>query len=520
MIKTHRIYRVCALAVLLLAGCGGGSGGGDDESPEPTGSISGRVTDAATGASLAGVAVASGSRSTQSDSEGNYQLTGIVPSPSVMVTFAKSDRVPQSRTTQALTTADAEVIINVPLLAIAATDTYDPSSARHISVPGSTASVQMPANSLRRADGSMPTGMVTARVTPIAPAGNVEVMPGNYLSSTAGGGTAPIESFGALDVSFTDANGAALNLANGMNSTLRIPVSSRAASLPPTIPLFYFDTTTGMWKQEGTAALQGTSANRYYEGTVTHFTTWNADQAYNTVTISGCVQAVDGSRVVSAIVKSEGKNYIGSASTMTDASGNYTVAVKSNSQVFLQATKDTEISNSPEVDVLGANISLSECLTLTAAKVSIKLTWGAEPQDLDSHTLAANSDEHIYYSEQGSLAVAPFVALDVDDTTGYGPEVTTISRLAKNRKYRFYVDNYSGTFDPGQTGSPARVELIYGGRQFIFTPPAGETTETNVWNVFELSTDSSCNATVTPLQQFAAIASENPNVGNDASYCN
>ena len=491
----------------------------NDAAPAATGTISGRVADAATGAGLPGVAVSSGTRTTASDADGNYVLTGVVASPSTMVRFSEIGRVPQSRSTQALMAANAEATINVPMLAIAVSETYDPTTARQIIVAGSSASVQLPANALRRAGGGMPVGAVTARVTPIAPASDVELMPGNYLSSVAGGGSAPIESFGALDVSFVDADGAALDLANGVSSTLRIPVSTRASSLPATIPLYYFDSGSGLWNQEGTATLQGTAPNRYYEGAVTRLSTWNADQPYTTVTVRGCVQTADGSGVGGAIVKSEGKNYTGSASTVTDTDGSFTVAAKSNSQVFLQASKDVQISNSPQVDVLGADITLPRCLVLATAQVSIKLTWGAEPEDLDSHTLAANRDEHIFYGQPGELAANPYVALDVDDTSDFGPEITTISRLARNRRYQFYVDNYSSSYHPGQTGSPARVELIYAGRQFVFTPPAGETMQTPVWNVFQLATDANCNVTVLPLQQFLSSEPANPNPGNDASYC-
>ena len=135
-------------------------------------------------------------------------------------------------------------------------------------------------------------------------------------------------------------------------------------------------------------------------------------------------------------------------------------------------------------------------------------------------TLGANLGEHIYYVSQGSLATAPFVNLDVDDTSSFGPEYTTFAKLARNRTYRFFVHRYSGDFGSGQTGSPARVELNNRGAQAVYAPPAGETSSTRYWHVFDLRTDDSCNATIVPIQKF--LTEEPPPVNTDANaqYCN
>jgi hypothetical protein len=142
------------------------------------------------------------------------------------------------------------------------------------------------------------------------------------------------------------------------------------------------------------------------------------------------------------------------------------------------------------------------------------------PSDLDSHTLGPNASDHIYYVSLGSLTQSPYIALDVDDVSGTGPEVTTFARLAQNRTYRFYVHNYSNTFTPGQTGSPARVEITGNGFQTVFTPPAGETNQTRYWHVFDLTTDAACVPTIAPVQQFTIAEPLNANVGNTATFCN
>jgi len=528
-----------AALVLTLSACGGGNdhdaapppdqGTPPPTQPEPpppppppaqgTAKVSGRVTSAIDGQGIAQVTVTAGGASGVTSDDGSYTLTTVSPGASVLVSFAKSGLVPQSRATSALTAADASTVVNVPMLPVAVRETFNAQAARDIAVPGSTAMVRLSAGSLRRPDGSVPTGQVTAQVTPIAPASDVNVMPGNYLAATDAG-AAPMESFGALDASFTDADGTPVNLAAGSTATVRIAPSSRSGTLPASVPLFFYNTTTGLWVQEGSAALQGTAPNQYYEGTVTHFTTWNADQLYNTVRINGCVQDAAGARVAGALVTSEGKSYTGKASTITNANGEFSVAAKSASDAFVVATTNAELSNAPTINVGAQDQALDGCLTLTRSALSIKLTWGAAPSDLDSHTLGANAGEHVYYSDKGSLATAPFVALDVDDIDSFGPEVTTFAKLAKNRTYRFYVRNYSSTFDPGQTGSPARVEVNNRGTQTIFAPPAGESSNTDFWHVFDLRTDESCNASLVPVQQFLENAPAEVNTEANAQYCN
>lgn len=87
----------------------------------------------------------------------------------------------------------------------------------------------------------------------------------------------------------------------------------------------------------------------------------------------------------------------------------------------------------------------------------LKWPWGASPSDLDSHLFTPNGD-HVYFGAKGALTGLPFVNLDVDDITSFGPEVVTLTRVMQGT-YVYAVHNYSGTQSPGITGSPTRVEL-------------------------------------------------------------
>ena len=181
---------------------------------------------------------------------------------------------------------------------------------------------------------------------------------------------------------------------------------------------------------------------------------------------------------------------------------------------------DGKITNSVTAGPANADITLPDCLTLEAqaSGVSIKLTWGARPYDVDSH-LRTPDGSHIYYASKGSLTQAPFANLDVDDTDSNGPEVVTIRRLMIGT-YTYGLRNYSDSFDPGMTGSPVRVELNYAGRSHVFGPPAGEVADSTDWlTLFNLTVDARCNISVTPINRWSTSDLVSVPAPVAASYC-
>lgn len=82
----------------------------------------------------------------------------------------------------------------------------------------------------------------------------------------------------------------------------------------------------------------------------------------------------------------------------------------------------------------------------------VVLTWGETPRDLDSHLIGPIADGedsfHIYYGEKSyevNGSVAAF--LDVDDTTSYGPETTTVYQMNDSGIYSFYVHDYTNRWN-------------------------------------------------------------------------
>ncbi|MEO5794656.1 MAG: carboxypeptidase regulatory-like domain-containing protein [Rhodoferax sp.] len=495
------------VASLCLVACGGDDDGTTANAPvtpvtpvTPVNNtaLSGTVLDDATGLGIQGVTVRVGSLTTTSAADGTFRLTGIAASGRTTVVFESSSYAEGARIANVV--AEATTDVQARLVRVAASGDVPVAAGGTVALPGSPAQVTLPANGVRRADGSTPTGNITVRITPINPAIDTTLMPGDFLTSGSSGNV-PIESFGAMNVTLTDSAGAALNLASGQTATIRIPLASRNASVPSTIPLFYFDTSTGLWKQEGSATLAGSGSSAYYEGTVSHFTTWNADQTYNTIIVHGCLKDAAGVLLANGLVASDGIDYTGTSTVYTDSSGNFSLPIRSGSIATIVAVNGGRLSNTVRNDPSTTDITLTDCLSLgqSGAGVTMKLTWGALPSDLDSH-LITPSGAHVYYSSKGALVSVPFANLDVDDTSSYGPEVVTVTKLMVGT-YKYSVRNYSGYGGGPIAQSGARVEVNMPGRalQLITPPTAGESASTNYWNLFEFDVSATCVITVRPV---------------------
>ncbi len=123
----------------------------------------------------------------------------------------------------------------------------------------------------------------------------------------------------------------------------------------------------------------------------------------------------------------------------------------------------------------------------------IVLTWGPAPRDLDSHLWipSAGRMAEVFFADRGSLGAPPFAALDVDDTSGYGPETVTIARGAPGRCL-YAVHNFSGDLSIAASG--ARVIFLQGDRVVqAFTPPPGDG---RWWHVLNFDCDSGAIETV------------------------
>lgn len=482
--------------------------------PLPRGTLAGRVLSAATGQPIASATVRVGALSTTTAADGSYTLPAVADA-RVVATVEAQGHAHSVRVANVL--RDRTTALTVALLPVGATQAVSVAAGGDVTVPGSTALVRLPAAGLVRVDGGAAAANVTVSLTPINPAIDINLMPGDYTALAGGNGAVQqIESFGAILVEIRDASGARYNLAAGKSATVRIPLGTRtpAAALEPSVPLWYMNEQTGRWVEEGSAQLRGTAPNQYYEGVVTHFSFWNADQVADTVTVSGCVRDEANQPVANVLVVTDGIDYSGSTSVRSTADGSFVVPMKRGARATVTGLDGLRLTNSVSAGPSDANFSLPACLVVSAssASLNIKLTWGGLPEDVDSHLLLPNGD-HVSFMNEGTLLAPTYASLDVDDVDGFGPEIVTATRLYVGT-YRYAVHNYSGTFDPAMTASPVRVELNRSGALNLFAPPAGEGVN-EVWHVFDLIVDAQCRVTVQPVNSWsstmpAAIVAPSP----------
>jgi len=298
--------------------------------------VTGQVVSAEAGnAPVAGATVSTTVGTTTSANDGSFTVPAPADDRSVIHVEANgfAEAFPVTRVVSGQTTT-----IGVKLLPVGVTMAVNVANGGTVTVPNSTAQVELPANGLVPQNGGPSAGTVNVSVTPINPAVDPNLMPGDFTGLSAGG-TTPIESFGAIVVDLRDNAGNRYNLAAGKTSTIRIPLGTQNPNPPATIPLWYFDETTGLWVEEGTATLQGTAPDQYYEGTVTHFSAWNADDRLLRTWVEGCVRDANGQPVVGVLVEARGIDYTGSDSDFTTANGTFRVGVRKGSSASISVTR-------------------------------------------------------------------------------------------------------------------------------------------------------------------------------------
>lgn len=149
--------------------------------------------------------------------------------------------------------------------------------------------IVIPPDSLVDKDGNRVTAPVDLFMSTIDLTDPEGRFPGDYAAEDAGGQDVTLESFGAVQVDIQDGAGDPVNLAPGASATIRIPVHpdqlAAPGGPPPTIPLWSYRESEGIWQEEGTATLVGD----FYEGQVEHLSVINADVEF---TNPACIRLV------------------------------------------------------------------------------------------------------------------------------------------------------------------------------------------------------------------------------------
>lgn len=160
-----------------------------------------------------------------------------------------------------------------------------------------------------------------------------EMMPGGDLAAVrSDNSSAQLVSYGMTDLNMYAENGDKLQLKDGSKAKLTFPIPAGMGENPPaSIPLWSFNEKTGLWEEEGSAALQG----NVYVGEVSHFSWVNLDYPEKQGTVYGYVKD-DTGKVLPGVRLSIGQLL---ASTVSKSDGYYSHEVPANTD-FSITVKD------------------------------------------------------------------------------------------------------------------------------------------------------------------------------------
>lgn len=323
-----------ATAALLSACPGTGSGPADAGAADADGgappafvatTLFGTVLDDADGSPLSGVEVESLSRKATTGSDGTFVLEGLtVPSGRAALVARKAGWFATGKA--AVPVPDGVTKFRLRLVkkvaqAVAAT-------GGSVALSGG-AGVQFQAASFQQGGAAFTdTVQVAARHLDPTAAGFVDQFPGDFAAEREDGSGSMLVSYGVVQVELEDEAGEKVELKPDAPATLTFPVpASLKGQAPATIPLWFFDEDDGLWKEEGSAALQGDQ----YVGEVQHFSAWNCDQPESTAYVTGAVTC-GGKPVAGAPV---GAGY---SSGTTDEAGRFRLPVPANTVITVQVS--------------------------------------------------------------------------------------------------------------------------------------------------------------------------------------
>jgi len=268
---------------------------------------------------VAGAAVKCGTATTTTDRYGIFSFAGIsVPGNNAYIQVEKAGYFTGHRSFVPVSKRVHPVRVQLQPKIIVGT--VDAATGGQVALT-SGATVQLPANAVVNAAGTLYTGPVQVSATWINPqATNLpDIMVGDLRGITTDGTERGLMTYGMLGVELTGASGQALQLAAGKKARLQFPLPvSMQTTAPATIDCWHFDENKGYWMQEGTATRNG----NYYVAEVSHFSFWNCDMPFPLVNC--CMKLVYGSgslplvNVQVRIVRPNGSYAYG----YTDSAGN------------------------------------------------------------------------------------------------------------------------------------------------------------------------------------------------------
>jgi hypothetical protein len=299
-------------------------------------SVTGFVTDE-NDQPVEGAQVSVGNINTTTDAYGYFSVSDAdVVKNAALVTVKKNGYFPGIKTY--IATSNKSAFFRIKLIPKLNAGTFSATAGGTISLSNGL-TIQFPADAiinLASSSSSNYSGVVNVAASWINPtAYDINpTMPGDLRGLDQTGALKILQSFGMVAVELTSPTGDLLQIAPGKKAKLTFPIPNGIINdAPANIPLWYFDETIGLWKEEGNAVKSGST----YVGEVSHFSFWNCDVPSNYVQFNCTVVDADGAPVSFASVKI---SVVGSPYNagwgITDSSGYVAGAIPNNASLLLE----------------------------------------------------------------------------------------------------------------------------------------------------------------------------------------
>ncbi len=267
------------------------------------------------GLPLADVDVQNGSKTVKTNSNGYFEIKGIaIADGRCAISAQKNGYYAGSK--GRLSDGKQDLAFEVVLQQLNNPSNFATANGLNVNLSGGGA-VSIPTDAIIDANGNTYNGSATMYAEVLNPnaANFSDLVAGDDLQATTTNGSAvSLFSYGIMRVELRSNTGQELNLAAGKSATIKVPIDpADLATAPATIPLWYLDEKTGIWKEEGVATKTGNE----YVGTVKHFTDWNCDLPGPNAIIRGLLLDCNNLPLKNTTVK------VGQTSITTDNNGNF-----------------------------------------------------------------------------------------------------------------------------------------------------------------------------------------------------
>lgn len=253
-------------------------------------SFHGIITDE-NGDAVAGASVQIGSQTKTTDDNGVFLMRNVeINNQRAYVKVTKSGYFNGSRLL--IVQENSSNFVRIQMLDNTPIGSFQANSGGTIQTTGG-AKLVFPAGAIATSGGALYTGAVSVAAKWLNPASDdiYEQMPGDLRGINLSNQEQVLASYGMLAVELYSGNGEKLQIADGKEVEISMPVpASVISAAPASIPLWHFDEAEGFWREEGSARLE----SGRYVGKVKHFSFWNCDAPFPLVNLRGTLKTSTG----------------------------------------------------------------------------------------------------------------------------------------------------------------------------------------------------------------------------------